>query len=142
MSWVSLTNWLKGAIMEILPIKVTPITDYLNNFSAYDTRYTPTIYQFGPIVWLVGAFGNTQTVNSSTTQITMAMLPDDVPAPPKNIDIVCQGSMRNIWLCTISSSNRNILFGRYRESGSWTSPSAGTWFPISIIWLDPSWLPL
>ena len=105
-----------------------------SNVVVYDTGYDPVVRAAAGVVNVHGAVKPAASGTGSTTKIKIA---GPIPAayrPPKQIDVLCQGSSATQWLCSIDTSGY-VYFSRYSKGGSYTSYTTSTWLPFNVTYI-------
>lgn len=114
---------------------VDTITSFSSGWAIYDTAdgSTVTLRRHGKVVTLTGALKNTSAVTLDNTGVTVFTIPEGY-RPSQTLSVIEQGSGTNIYLARFRS-NGNVTFERYRNSTSYSSISAGAWFPFHATWI-------
>ena len=112
------------------------ITSYTTGWTSYSSAVIPTVYRFGQVVVLSGQMKNTAAKTLDTDETTIFTIPTGY-RPPQQIDVLCQGSSKNIFKCRVNTDG-TVQFSRYRTGdGTYASISAGAWLPFHITWIVP-----
>ncbi len=105
-----------------------------SKFSAYDTASdadTRVKYRKDRgIVEIRGVVTPSSDIAGSTTIHEIFTLPDGYK-PDAPIFIVCQGSGNCTWLLRVNTDGE-VGFSRYRNGGTTTTATAGTWLPFQV----------
>lgn len=110
------------------------ISTFSSGWAVYDNGDPVTVRRNGKVVTLTGAVTNTSAVTlNNSTGPTVFTVPVGFK-PSQNITIISQGSTTNVFCMRVSASG-NVTFERYRNSTSYSSVSAGAWFPFHVTWI-------
>lgn len=101
------------------------------SFTHYNDERTLRYRRVGKQVFISGAMKPTATLSTDTPQKAFT-LPEGY-RPARICDFLCQGSVKNSWLCEISS-NGVVTVSRYGTT-EFSNISSTTWLPIYISFL-------
>ena len=100
------------------------------DFKAYSSAYAPEYRKVGKLVEIRGEVSPTKTLDGGTTTSTIFTLPEGY-RPAMRKEVVCQGSIMNKWLLTITTDG-NVNFSRYGTSET-TDVATSAWLPFSTM---------
>lgn len=107
----------------ITPTLTSDFTFYADNSNALKYR------KIGKMVEIRGAVKPTKTITGDSTQHLIFTLPEGFRPSFYSVDILCQGSNYNSWLCEIKTDG-NVYFSRYRDLANYYNVSSAHWLPI------------
>lgn len=110
-----------------------------SKFALYGESSTLCLRTYGNIAQLIGEVTPTAAISGSTTEYAITEIPAEY-APKHIISRICQGSATNLWMVRVypaDSASRpcKVTFGRYRNSSSYSTASAGSWLPFEAMWI-------
>lgn len=110
-----------------------------SKFALYGESSTLCLRTYGNIVQLIGEVTPTAAISGSTTEYAITEIPAEY-APKHIISRICQGSGTNLWVVRVypadsASKPCKVTFGRYRNSSSYSTASAGSWLPFETMWI-------
>lgn len=110
-----------------------------SKFALYGESSPLCLRTYGNIVQLIGEVTPTAAISGSTTEYAITEIPAEY-APKHIISRICQGSGTNLWMVRVypaDSASRpyKVTFGRYRNSSSYSTASAGSWLPFEAMWI-------
>ena len=106
-------------------------------FKAYGTSYTPMYRKVNGVVEVTGGVSPNTAQTLGETALTIGTLPMGFrPASNRNVQVICQGSGRKLWLMRIDSSGV-VSAQRMRDMGSTSYQSMATneWMLFSATFL-------
>ena len=103
-------------------------------FKPYNNKEanTPKYRRSGKIVEIRGTVSPSSEIAGSSSGKEIFTIPEGY-RPSDDVNIVCQGSGKNIWLLTVKA-NGNVLFARYGTTEFIACPSSG-WLPLSVTYI-------
>ena len=102
--------------------------EILSPFTIYGSTGGIWYRKIGKWVELLGTASTQSSVNNSTTEMDMCILPEGF-RPNIAFYTLCQGSVRNIWQLTVRTDGR-VQFSRYRTVDSYPTVPADVWLPF------------
>ena len=106
-------------------------------FKSYGTNYTPMYRKVNGVVEVTGGVSPNTAQTLGETALTIGTLPMGFrPASNRNVQVICQGSGRKLWLMRIDSSGV-VSAQRMRDMGSTSYQSMATneWMLFSATFL-------
>jgi hypothetical protein len=99
---------------------------------AFSDGQVPMYRKWGPVVTLCGAFKMT-SAQSADFVVQIGQLPVGC-RPKRTLDVLCQGSNREVWLLDINESGV-VRASRYRKGDTLVAVTTSTWFPFTATFL-------
>lgn len=122
-------------LVAVIKSKVFPDTGWKTatltaSFGLYGAGLNPPKYRkIGNKVLIEGVVAPAKTLTSSATSVAMFTLPAGYR--PKTVKyVVCHGSIKNIWLLTVSPDG-DVSVARYGTSG-FTDMTTSAWLPFNL----------
>lgn len=112
-----------------IPWTNLPLT---SNVVAFSDGQVPMYRKWGPVVTVCGAI-KMASAQSADFSVNISQLPVGC-RPKKDLEILCQGSTREIWLLTIFM-NGVMTASRYRKGDTAVAVTTGIWFPFITTFL-------
>lgn len=105
-------------------------------FQHYSSESAPTVYRYGRVIVISGAFKNTTNIPAGADAHLMAQLPRwAFPAGGKNSPKSRnQGSGNSTFLLDVSPTG-SLTMARYGNSGTWNQCGAGSWLNVDIAYM-------
>lgn len=112
-----------------IPWTNLPLT---SNVVAFSDGQVPIYRKWGPVVTVCGAV-KMASAQSADFNVQISQLPVGC-RPKKDLEILCQGSSREIWLLLINAGG--VMYAsRYRRGDTAVAVGTSTWFPFIATFL-------
>lgn len=108
-----------------------------SNFAMYGTSESdnkPRCRKDGRLVEVRGIVTPAADIEGSNTIYPIITLPEGY-RPSSPVYLLCQGSNNHTWLLRIAT-NGEVGFSRYRNGGTTTTATAGTWLPFQATFFN------
>lgn len=103
-----------------------------SSVTAFSDGQVPMYRKWGPVVTLCGAVKMTSAQSADFT-VQIGQLPVGC-RPSRTLDVLCQGSNREVWLLDINESGV-VRASRYRKGDTLVAVTTSTWFPFTATFL-------
>lgn len=102
-----------------------------SEFKSFTENWYPEYRKKNGMVEVHGAVSPKNTINGSFDEHVIFTLPEGF-RPKMAVNLLCQGSYRDVWLFTVSDTSGEVTFSRYRVGDTYKKATNSTWLPFHV----------